>query len=384
MKYDFDNPPDRRNSDSDKWNTYGEDVLPLWISDMDFVSPPAVIDALRERAEHGVFGLPVHPPEELCGLLIQQMAERYDWHFTMEDILVIPGTHDGFKYVFRMIGQPGDEVLMHTPMYYPLLKAPANVEKVCQTVEMVQDSTGQYTIDFETFQSAITDRTSVYLLCNPNNPTGRVYTRMELEKLAEGCLRRNVVICSDDVHYDLVYPGNHRYIPIASLDPEIANHTITLTNANKAFNLGGLRTSFAIIPNPELRQAIRSQMDDYPATMMGIVAATAAYRDGKEWYEQLMAYLESNRDLLADFVRDHLPGIKMAKPEASYLAWLDCRGANLPGAPAEFFLEKAKVAVGAGESFGPGGEGFVRLNFGCSRSVLQEALERMRAALEAG
>lgn len=380
MNYDFDTPLDRRNSDSHKWNAFPEDILPLWISDLDFASPPPVIAALQERVEHGVFGYPLHPPHELCNLLIQQMAERFNWELAPEDILLLPSTNDGFKMVFRMLGQPGNEVLMHTPLFPPLLHAPAAVKRVCRPVELTQEATGKYTIDFDLFAGAFNDLSAVYLLCNPHNPIGRVYTREELEKLANICLGNGVVICSDDVHYDLVYPGS-QYIPIASLDPKIANNTITLIGPNKAYNLAGLKMSMAIIQNPHLRQLIRSQLGNYPASIMGIVAATAAYRDGRAWHDQLMAYLTANRDLLVDFVHDQLPGIRMVKPEATYLAWLDCRQADLPDNPFKFFLSHAKVALENGENFGKGGEGFVRLNFGCPRSQLVEALDRMRKAL---
>jgi cystathionine beta-lyase len=240
-----------------------------------------------------------------------------------------------------------------------------------------------YEIDFDAFERSITDRTRVFLLCNPHNPVARVYTREELEKLAEVCLRHRIIICSDEIHCDLLYSG-YRHLPIATLGPEVADQTITLMSPSKTFNLAGLGCAFAIIQNPALRRRwITGSQGLIPhVNVMGLVAALAAYRDGQEWLDQVLAYLKGNMDFLAAYVRERLPGLHMAKIEATYLAWLDCRQSAIRGNPFDFFLMEAGVALNDGITYGKGGEGFVRLNFACPRSLLTEGLDRMADALQ--
>jgi cystathionine beta-lyase len=242
---------------------------------------------------------------------------------------------------------------------------------------------GSYSIDRAAFEEAITDQTRLFLLCNPHNPVGRVFRRDELERMAEICLQRGILICSDEIHADLVFRG-HQHIPIASLSPDVAQKTITLIAPSKTFNIAGLECSVAIIPNDKLRRRFVHAQRGVVSwiNVLGWVAAEAAYRHGQAWLEQLLLYLEANRDTLYDFVQSELRGVKMARPEGTYLAWLDCRAAGIQGNPHEFFLQKARVAVNDGKTFGRGGEGFVRLNYGCPRSMLKEALERMKEALQ--
>ena len=221
------------------------------------------------------------------------------------------------------------------------------------------------------------------LLCNPHNPVGRVFTPAELEKLADICLRHNLIICSDEIHCDLLYPG-YRHIPIATLSPEVANRTVTLMAPSKTYNLAGLHCGLVIIKDPGLRKRWRqtSQGIVPGVDIMGHMAALAAYRHGQDWLEQVLAYLEGNRDFLCRYLNDHLPGIRMSRMEATYLAWPDCRDSGISGNPGEFFLKEARVALNDGAEFGKGGEGFVRLNFACPRKTLNEALDRMTAALK--
>jgi cystathionine beta-lyase len=249
--------------------------------------------------------------------------------------------------------------------------------------ELVRGPDGVYHIDFQAFEGAITANTRLFILCNPHNPVGRVFTRDELGHLADICLRRGVTICSDEVHSDLLFPG-HRHIPLAALDPEIAQHTITLIAPSKTFNLAGLQCAIAIIQNAGLREQFVHANQGLVGwnNLLGMVAGQAAYAEGQEWLEQLLVYLQANRDYLSDFVRDGLPGIAMSPVEGTYLAWLDCREAGILGNPFQFFIENGRVALSDGADFGSGGEGFVRLNFGCPRAMLAEALGRMRAALE--
>jgi cystathionine beta-lyase len=222
----------------------------------------------------------------------------------------------------------------------------------------------------------------LFILCNPHNPVGRVFQRQELERMAEICLRHDMVICSDEIHCDLVFPGN-RHVPMASLAPEIADQTITLMAPSKTFNIPGLKCSVAIVQNPELRKKLKRTHTGlvHGVNVMGYTAALAAYRDGQAWLDEVLRYMEANLDFLLQYVEAHLPGITMSRPEGTYLAWLRCHEAGIPGNPHEFFLKQARVAVNDGAVFGRGGEGFVRLNFGCPRSMLTEALDKMKEAL---
>ncbi len=387
MIYNFDTLIDRRHSDSVKWHKYDDDVLPLFVADMDFFSPQPVIDALRARVEHGVFGYPDGLSDDetdrspLRQLIVDRLAERYDWHIQPQDVVFVPGVVVAFNLACHAIAAPDAAVLVQTPVYPPILDAPSKAKLNRQDAELIRTTNGSYAIDWDVFASSITSDTRMFLLCNPHNPIGRVYTRSELERMAEMCLSRHLIICSDEIHGDLIYPG-HQHVPIASLDPDIAQCTITLTAPSKTFNLPGLQCSIAIIPNAELRQRYVEAKRGLVAwvNLMGQVAAQAAYRDGQEWLDQLLVYLEANRDYLDDFVRSELPGVRMAKPEGTYLAWLDCRHV-VDGNPYEFFLRTARVALGDGLTFGRGGEGFVRLSFGCPRSTLEEALRRMKQAI---
>ena len=383
MKYNFDQLPDRRSTDSVKWGAYEENVLPMWVSDMDFVSPEPVIRALQERVAHGVFGYLEKSQSEIRQVIVQRLAELYNWEIESEDVLVLPGVITGFNLACHAVGTPGSGVLLQTPAYHPFLRAPENANRFRQDVELLRDTGGNYSIDWETFEGAITKQTGLFISCNPHNPVGRVFRQDELERLAEICLRRGVVICSDEIHCDLVYQ-DYRHIPIASLNPEIAANTITLMAPSKTYNLAGLKFSVAIIQDQSLRRKIQRSGRDLVGgvNLLGCVAGLAAYREGQEWLDQLLVYLEANRNYLYEYVEKELPGISMVKPEGTYLAWLDCREAGIDGNPCKFFLDKARVALNDGVTFGKGGEGFVRLNFGCPRSMLTEALQRMKGALQ--
>jgi cystathionine beta-lyase len=379
----FDILPDRKDTFSLKWRIYPPDVLPMWVADMDFRSPDVVIRALQKEIELGVFGYP-DGSKELKAVLIKRMADLYQWTVTPEDILLVPGIVTGLNLVSHLFSKVGGEVLVQTPIYPPFLGAPGNAGLTRIDNSLIRQPDGSYSIDFDAFEAALTDQTRLFILCNPHNPVGRVYRKDELEKLAQICLRHKVLICSDEIHGDLIFAG-HKHLPIASLNPEIAQNCVTMMAPSKTFNIPGLQCSFAIVQNPELRSRLEKAGEGLTGwvNLMGLVAGKAAYQEGQDWLRDLMVYLEGNRDYLFDFVNHQLPGVRMAKPEGTYLAWLDCREAGIDGSPYEFFLQKAKVAMNDGKAFGQGGEGFVRLNFGCPRSMLEEALRRMKRALEA-
>jgi cystathionine beta-lyase len=382
MPIDFDQPIDRRRSDSVKWRAFAEDVLPLWIADMDFASPEPVTRALHERVEHGIFGYGTSRQEELREVIMARLQKLYGWKVAPEAIVWMPGVVTAFNVACRAVASPGEGILVQIPVYSPILDAPGNCGLERNEMELTRRPDGRYVVDMDVMAATITDRTRAFLLCNPHNPVGRVLERSELAAMADLCLRRELPIISDEIHCDLIFQG-YRHVPIAALAPEVAERTITLMAPSKTFNIAGLGCSFAVIPDPELRRqfkaARRGLVPD--VNILGFVAALAAYREGGEWLDNCLRYLEGNRDLLAQFVAEHLPGIVMSPMEGTYLAWLDCREARLPDNPAQFFLKQAKVALNDGTTFGRGGEGFVRLNFGCRRATLEEALERMERAL---
>jgi cysteine-S-conjugate beta-lyase len=385
MSINFDQVIERRNTGCAKWQTYGEDVLPMWVADMDFRSPEPVIQALRERVEHGVFGYAA-PMPELTEVICARLQRMYGWTVTPEQIVYLPGVVSAINVACRAFGQSGEGVLVQTPVYPPFLSAPGNHGLELQAVELTrveEAHTLRYEIDYGAFESAIAPRTRLFILCQPHNPTGQEYSPEQLTRLADICLRHDVLIVSDEIHGELMLGGT-RHTPTASLAPEIAAHTITLMAPSKTFNLPGLGCSFAVVPNAEWRQRMAKASEGLVPLMnaLGLIAALAAYHDGDEWRAALLEYLTANRDFLVNYVADKLPRIRTTVPQATYLAWLDCRDAGISGSPYEFFLHQAKVALGDGKAFGPGGEGFVRLNFGCPRSQLVEALERMRTALD--
>ena len=377
----FDQVIDRRNTESVKWNWYGEDVLPMWVADMDFRSPEPVIEALKARVDHGVFGYG-WPPAALKEAIQAHLQKRHAWEVAAEEIDFISGVVTGFNHAIYSLTEPGDKVMIQTPVYPPFLSAPeqAGRERVINPLARKPD--GKYEIDFEDFEAKAASGVKLFVLCSPHNPVGRVFTRQELTRMAEICLAHDVLICSDEIHADLVFQGA-KHIPIASLSPEIAAKTVTYFAPSKTFNIAGLSTSVYVTQSKEIRDRLQHSMTmllGHP-NILGTQAALAAYRDGQEWLDEVLVYLEANRDYLVDFVRSELPGVSIWKPEGTYLAWLDCRDLALPVSPHKFFLEKAKVGLNDGADFGVEGEGFVRLNFGCPRPILMEGLERMKVAL---
>jgi len=386
--YDLDQAIDRRLYESWKWRHCDEDVLPLWIADMDFKSPEPVLQALRRRIEHGVLGYAMEPPE-LRPVIVQWLRELYGWEVAPGELVFLSGVMAGLRLACRALAGPGDGVLLQTPGYDSILDTPAMFGLSNDEAELALRADGYYEVDGQALERAISSRTRLFALCNPHNPSGRVFTRRELETMAEICLRHKLIICSDEIHCGIVYRG-HRHIPIASLDPEIARSTITLMAPSKTYNIAGVRCAFAVIQNPGLRATFEAARRGLVAgpDALGWVAALAAYRYGQPWLDEVLRYLEGNRDLAARYVRTELPGVRMYPPEASFLAWLDCRQAGIAHEIHnirfhKFFYEQARVAVYNGAFFGRPGRGFARLNFGCRRSTLIEGLDRIKRALAA-
>ncbi len=387
MEYDFDKVIERRGTGSAKWDLPESDVLPLWVADMDFKAPPAVQTALSMAVEHGVFGYPYFG-SRLQETVAEWLHTRHNWQVSPESVVLLPGVVTSFNMAASAFTQPGDGVLVQTPSYGPFLHVAENFKLSQQTHQLAQDADGRYFINLDAIEAALTPETRIFMLCNPQNPTGRVFTREELAGMAEICLRHDVLICSDEIHSDLVYSG-HPHLPVAALDEKVGAKTVTLIAPSKTFNIAGLKASAAIIKDEEMRKQFESARQGLVGFVntLGMTAMQAAYQDGAPWLDALLVYLQANRDLLAKFVAERLPGVRMSTPEGTYLAWLDCQELGLVPAGEDahfnpFFEEHARVALNEGAWFGPGGEGFARLNFGCPRSTLVEALEKMERAVK--
>lgn len=375
--FDFDQRIDRHGVGSTKWDKYaGRDILPLWVADMDFASPPCVIDALHTRIDHGVFGY-TEPGAALNQTIIDHLDEIYDWEVQPDWILWLPGLVSALNVVARTFCPPGQQVVSATPVYPPFLSAPRYQGCDVVRVPMVE-SGGRWAWDLDRLDASLSGQVRLLSLCNPHNPVGRVFDRHELTALAERCLRHDLVLCSDEIHCGLVLDAGARHMPIATLSPEIAARSITLMSASKTFNLPGLGCAFAIVPDASLRARIKQTSAGIVPRVnaLGFTATEAAYRYGGTWQRALVAYLRANRDHLMATLAS-LPGIRVYPVQATYLAWIDAR--DLPVADPAAFFESAGVGLSDGADFGA--PGFVRLNFGCPRAVLDEALRRVTEAL---
>ncbi len=378
--FDFNTVVERRCSESVKWNAYPEDVLPMWVADMDFISPEPVLQALQKRINHGVFGYP-GKNHGLNEAIQTWLKRRFNWEVQEEEIIILPGVVTGLNWACHALAEPGGSVLVQTPVYPPFLSAPGNAGLELLTTPILPEKDGQYAIDWDAFEAAASKNPQLFILCSPHNPVGRVFHPEEIIRMAEICMKHDILIVSDEIHADLIYTP-HVHHPTASLSNEIGQSTITFMAPSKTFNIAGLECSFSIIQNSTLRDRMQNGTKGLVGWVncLGQVAAEAAYREGEPWLQNILAYLRRNRDDLVEFIRQSMPGITMPMPEGTYLAWLDCRKTGLDD-PYRFFLENAKVALNDGRMFGPGGEGFVRLNFGCPHSMLMEGLHRMKNAL---
>ncbi len=375
--FDFDTVYDRKDTDSLKWGRYKErDVIPMWVADMDFRSPEPILAALHKRVEHGIFGY-ASAPAELVQVVVERMRRMYGWEIEPSWIVWLPGVVPALNVVCQAYGEAGDEVMTFTPVYPPFLSGPPRCGKTLRTIPLRREG-NWYTFDTERLEKEVSPRTKILLLCHPHNPVGRRYERAEIERIAQVCVAHDLVICSDEIHCDLILDGGP-HVPTATLGPEVSARTITLMAPSKTFNIPGLNCAFAIIENPELRTKFkRIREGTVPGTnVLGFTACLAAYREGEPWRRALIDYLRDNKEIVRRFVNDEVEGLSMDDVQATYLAWIDTRALGLPK-PARFF-EKFGVALYDGKEFQ--GEGFVRLNFACPRSILAEALGRLRHAV---
>ena len=378
MGYDFDRVIDRSGTGSEKWMPFeGGDVLPMPVADMDFRSPPKLLEALREKVDHGVFGY-AQPTASLVEAIVSTFRERYRWKIRPEWIVWLPGLVSGLNVTCRAVGEPGDAVLTMTPVYPPFLTSPGNMKRDLQTVPMLEKG-DEWEIDWEGLERARTEKTKLFLLCQPHNPMGKVFSTEDLTRLAEFCREHNIVLCSDEIHCDLIL-DDRPHQPTASLSEDIADNTITLMAPSKTYNVAGLGCAFAVIPNRELRLKFeKAKIGIVPqVTVFGYAACEAAYKHGESWRQELLAYLRGNLALVQDFIRSEVPLLRTYKQEATYLSWIDARELALRD-PAAFFQERG-LALSNGAFFQ--GPGFVRLNFGCPRKTLEEGLDRLKKAVD--
>ncbi|MED4584265.1 MalY/PatB family protein [Brevibacillus choshinensis] len=387
MHYDFDKVINRFHTASIKWdeseNLFGEkDLLPMWVADMDFPAPAPVIEALKERVEHGIFGYTARP-ESYYEAVIGWMKRRHQWSVQKEWIIHCPGVVPALSYIVQCFTQPGDKVVIQPPVYHPFTNVVAsNGRQVVHNPLKLEN--GRYTMDFDDLRKKLDPDVKLLILCNPHNPGGTVWTKEELTELGNICIEHNVMIVSDEIHGDLVLKG-HTHTPFAAISEEFAQNTIVCTAPSKTFNLAGLQASNIIIPNDKWREVFSATMNILSLKLtntFGVVATESAYRFGDEWLDQLLDYLQQNLDFLTEYVEKNIKNIKVMKPEATYLVWLDCSELGMDtDSLQQFILKQAKVAVNQGYTFGSGGEGFIRMNIACPRSVLEEGLSRIEKAV---
>ncbi len=388
MRYDFDTVIDRRNTKSSKWDNVkalfgSEDVLPMWVADMDFRIPQPVIDAVAERLAHPIFGYTRTTPETF-GAVVQRLEAKYGWKIAPEWVVITPGVVPAVNAAVRAFVPEGGSVVVQSPAYPPFWSTGPNnnVKTVSNLLRLEGD---RYEVDFDALERDFRDSgAKAMILCSPHNPVGRVWSRDELVRMGEIALKNGAVVISDEIHCELILKG-HKHIPFASISPEFEANSVTCFAASKTFNVAGMHCSVAIIPDEEMRKKFnqaRSGMQGSP-DFLAIIAMEAAFRHGDEWLEQLLDYIEGNVQFLLKYFAERIPAIKPIKPEGTYLVWLDCRGLGIddPKELQRFFNEEAKVGMNAGYIFGPGGEGFMRLNIGCPRSLLEEGLGRIEEAV---
>ena len=385
MSFNFDTTPERRGTDSQKWQKYaGRDVLPMWVADMDFETAPVIVEALRRRVEHGIYGY-ARPVKSTVDAVVGAMEARYRWRIDPSWIVWLPGLVCGLNVAARAFAQEGDEILSLSPVYPPFTTAPRNQGRVSRSVPLALDSAARrWEIDWDALERAVTPRTRLFIVCHPHNPIARVWSRDEVSRIAQFCARHNLLICSDDIHCDLLLEPGAVHEPFGIVAPGEAARTVTFMAPSKTFNVPGLGTSFALIPDPGIRTRFVKACAGIVAEVnaLGYVACEAAYRDGEPWRLALVEYLRGNRDFLEGFVARELPGVRIEAPiQATYLAWLNIEALRLQN-PVKHF-EDGGVGLSDGVPFGAAPGSHVRINFGCPRSTLALGLSRMKAALPA-
>ena len=386
MKYNFDEVIERRGTDSVKWdgveNVWGrKDLLPMWVADMDFRTPPFVMDALRRRLDHEVLGY-TFACEEWYTSICSWLHKRHQWDVTRDMLTFVPGIVRGQAFALQCFTKPGDKVMVMTPVYHPFFLVTERLgrEVVYSPLDLYD---GHYHIDFERFSKDIRG-CRLLILCNPHNPGGRVWTVEELRRIADICKESGTMVVSDEIHADLTLPP-YKHHPFATVSEAAAQNSLTFMAPSKAFNMPGLASSYVIIENEELLQRFRTYMEASEfceGHLFAYLSVAAAYSHGTEWLDQVIAYIKGNVDFTENYLREHIPAVKMIRPQASYLIFLDCRGLGLNQESLNrLFVERAHLALNDGTTFGKEGEGFMRLNVACPRATLEQALKQLERAV---
>ena len=387
MQYNFDEIIDRNNTNCIKYDAMeafigAKDAIPMWVADMDLRTPDFVIDALKKRLDHEVLGYTFRS-DEFYESIINWLQKRHQWSVRKEWISFSPGVVSGFTIAIEQFSNPGDKIIIQPPVYFPFLQS---IEGLGRTplLNPLKIENGRMCMDFENLESQIDSTTKVLLLCNPHNPGGSVWTREELTRLSEICVKNNIVVISDEIHADVVFKP-HKHTPFASVSKEASMNSITVISHSKTFNVAGLATSYVVAENPELLGKYNKSLNMLHLNMgniFGAEALVASYTYGERWLTELNDYLEGNVKLVDSFLKKNIPQLKVIRPESTFLIWIDCRELGMKATELkDFFFNKAKIAINEGSMFGVGGEGFVRLNIGCPRSVVQKALNQLKEAL---
>ena len=386
---DLDTIIERKNTDCLKFDAatrrgYPEDILPLWVADMDFPAAPPILEALQKRITHGVFGYSEPDPDRFFPVLERWFRERHNWQIQKDWLLQTPGVVFALAMAVKAFTEPGDAVLIQQPVYYPFSEVILDNGRRRVSSDLLLKG-GRYEIDFADFERKIVEnKVKLFLLCSPHNPVGRVWTRDELEMVAAICRKHNVIVIADEIHEDFVWT-ERPHIPYASLGGAIAEKAVICTAPSKTFNLAGLQVSNIFIPDYGLRRRFKHEINAAGYSQLntlGLIACEAAYGEGFSWLQEVKQYLRENIDFTRVFLQQHIPWIRLVEPEGTYLLWLDCRGLGLSSFELdEFIIKKAGLWLDSGAIFGAAGKGFQRINVACPRSVLQEALERIQRAI---
>lgn len=377
MKYNFDQIISRKETHSTKWLKFSDaEVIPMWIADMDFLCPPEITQPMTQRIDEGIFGY-TDTPQSLTDTFIKKTKQNTGWQIENEWVVWVPGGVVGLNIACKTVLAPGDMAMVPSPIYAPFSEAPENMERGFVKTYL-NDCDGRLTFDFDAIRTLLTEDTKLLFLCNPHNPGGSVFTKEELSEISSICEERGIIVCSDEIHSDLVLEKRLQHIPFASLTNHNKENSITILGPCKTYNLAGFPIAAAVIPNPELREDFIRNTKGIVAHIdnLAFVAAEKAYSDADEWHAELIQYLQINKNLLLERI-NKIEGLSLTGPEAGFLAWIDCRNAGFE-TPADFFIQEAKVGVHDGAWFGD--KNYVRLNFGCPRSVLEEALNRIEKA----
>ena len=390
MKYNFNEKIDRRNNHSAKWEEMGNkfvsnDLWPMWIADMDLKTAPVIIDAMREKLEQGIFGY-VYRPASYYQSAADWIERRFDYKIDPKTLINSPGVVPTLSILVRLMTKADEKVLIQSPVYYPFSAVVRENERELVVNSLVKDETGYYTIDFEDFEKKVSDeKVTLFIMCSPHNPVGRIWKREELQKMSELCLKYNVRVIADEIWRDIVMPG-HKHIPAASLSKEIEHNTITCFSPTKTFNIAGLQASFATLPREEEWKMLDEELgrlDVKRNSPFSLVGFEAAYTKGEEWLEELLIHLDGNMDYVVNFVKERIPEVKVRKSEGTYLMWLDFSGLGMTKEELSMFMQKeAKIALDDGFWFGENGAGFERMNIACPRYMVEEGMNRIENAVK--